>query len=76
MKELYTQVSSVALVIGLGSFLLIWSNIDFLFSFLKPEFKAGIWLKINFQSIRNRKRNWNIECIDCERSKEWVFSWL
>lgn len=25
MKELYTQVSSVALVIGLGSFLLIWS---------------------------------------------------
>jgi len=44
MKELYTQVSSVALVIGLGSFLLIWSNIDFLFSFLKPEFKAGIWV--------------------------------
>ena len=33
MKELYTQVSSLALVIGLGFFLLIWSNIDFLFSF-------------------------------------------
>lgn len=44
MKELYTKVSSVALVIGLGSFLLIWVNIDFLFSFLKPEFKAGIWV--------------------------------
>ena len=44
MKDLYTRVSSVSLVIGLGLFLLVWVNIDFLFSFLKNEFKAGIWV--------------------------------
>lgn len=44
MKELYQKVSSVALLIGLGSFVWIWINIDFLFSFLKPEFKSGIWV--------------------------------
>mgnify|MGYP000906757883 CR=1 FL=1 len=44
MKELYTRVSSVCLVIGLAMFLLCWVNIDFLFSFLKPEFKEGIWV--------------------------------
>ena len=42
MKDLYTRVSSVSLVVGLGLFLLVWVNIDFLFSFLKYEFKAGI----------------------------------
>ena len=42
MKELYRQVSSVSLVIGLGLFLMVWMNIDFLFSFLKPEFEEGI----------------------------------
>lgn len=44
MKELYQKVSSVALIIGFGSFVWIWMNIDFLFSFLKPEFKSGIWV--------------------------------
>ena len=42
MKLLYRQVSSVSLVIGLGLFLVTWANIDFLFSFLKPEFEEGI----------------------------------
>jgi O-antigen/teichoic acid export membrane protein len=44
MKDLYRKVSSVSLVIGLGLFCGIWNNIDFLFSFLKPEFQAGIWV--------------------------------
>jgi len=44
MKALYTKVSSVSLVIGLGLFLLVWINIDFLFSFLKYEFQPGIWV--------------------------------
>lgn len=44
MKQLYTNVSSVSLVIGLGSFLCVWMNIDFLFSFLKPEYQQGIWI--------------------------------
>lgn len=44
MKELYTKVSSVSLVIGLAMFLFCWVNIDFLFSFLKPEFRDGIWV--------------------------------
>lgn len=44
MKELYTKVSSVSLVIGLSMFLLCWVNIDFLFSFIKSEFREGIWV--------------------------------
>jgi O-antigen/teichoic acid export membrane protein len=44
MKLLYTQVSSVSLVLGLGLFLIVWVNIDFLFSLLKPEFSDGIWV--------------------------------
>lgn len=44
MKLLYRQVSSVSLVIGLGLFICAWVNIDFLFSFLKPEFSEGIWV--------------------------------
>ena len=44
MEGLYKKVSSVSLVIGLGSFLLLWLNIDFLFSFLKSEFQEGIWV--------------------------------
>lgn len=44
MQSLYTKVSSVSLVIGLAPFLVIWLNIDFLFSFLKPEFLPGIWV--------------------------------
>ena len=44
MRMLYRQVSSVSLVIGLGLFIMTWVNIDFLFSFLKPEFSEGIWV--------------------------------
>ena len=44
IQSLYVKVSSVALTIGLGLFLITWLNIDFLFSFLKPEFAAGIWV--------------------------------
>lgn len=44
MKLLYRQVSSVSLVIGIGLFICVWVNIDFLFSFLKPEFSDGIWV--------------------------------
>lgn len=44
MKDLYQKVSSVSLVIGLAMFILVWVNIDFLFSFLKPEFQDGIWV--------------------------------
>jgi O-antigen/teichoic acid export membrane protein len=43
MRELYVKVSSVSLFIGLGLFILCWVNIDFLLSFLKPEFAAGKW---------------------------------
>ena len=44
MDALYKKVSSISLVIGLGLFLLIWTNIDFLFGFLGPEFHSGIWV--------------------------------
>lgn len=44
MEDLYKKVSSVSLVLGLGLFVLIWVNIDFFFSFLKPEFRSGIWV--------------------------------
>ena len=44
MKLLYQKVSSVSLFIGLSFFLMFWMNIDFLFSFLKPDFNVGIWI--------------------------------
>lgn len=44
MEDIYKKVSSVSLVLGLGTFLLVWLNIDFLFSFLKNEFREGIWV--------------------------------
>ncbi|MFM7637352.1 MAG: lipopolysaccharide biosynthesis protein [Crocinitomicaceae bacterium] len=44
MQDLYTKFSSVSLVIGLLFFLLIWLNVDPLFSFLPPEFIAGKWI--------------------------------
>lgn len=44
IKTLYTNVSSIALLIGLGPFILFWLNIDFLFSFLSNEFQEGIWV--------------------------------
>lgn len=47
MKEmdlLYKKTGAVSLFIGLSCFLVIWLNIDLLFSFLKPEFQPGIWV--------------------------------
>lgn len=44
MKDLYQKVSSVSLVLGLGMFLMVWLNIDFLFSFLKPVYQPGKWI--------------------------------
>ena len=44
MQNLYQKVSSVSLFIGLSFFLVFWLNIDFLFSFLKPDFQIGIWI--------------------------------
>lgn len=48
MTRLYKQVSSVSLFIALGSFLIIWMNIDFIFSFIREEswlaFQPGIWV--------------------------------
>lgn len=44
IKELYTKSSSLSLVMGMGLFLVVWLNIDFLFSFVKPEFQEGIWV--------------------------------
>lgn len=44
MKDLYTRVSSVSLMIALSTFIYLWLNIDLLFSFLKPEFQSGIWV--------------------------------
>lgn len=48
MKELYTNVSSVSLFIGLASFSWLWMNIDFLFTFIPEEkqlaFAPGIWV--------------------------------
>ncbi|MFT7345146.1 MAG: O-antigen/teichoic acid export membrane protein [Lentimonas sp.] len=44
LQELYTKVSSTGLLIGMSAFVIIWLNIDLLFSFLKPEFAPGIWV--------------------------------
>lgn len=44
MTELYQKVSSVALFVGYSTFIWVWLNIDFLFSFLKAEFGAGKWV--------------------------------
>lgn len=44
MEELYKKVSSVALIIGLSSFWVLWILIDWLFTFLKPEFGIGVWV--------------------------------
>lgn len=44
IQTLYTKVSTISLVLGLTPFLLVWLNIDFLFSFLKTEFAPGVWV--------------------------------
>jgi len=44
MEQLYKNTSAISLLIGLVGFLVVWLNIDLLFSFLKPEFHSGIWV--------------------------------
>src|SRR5690606_32854709 len=44
MNDLYKKSGSIFLLVGLASFIIIWLNIDLLFSFLKPEFQPGIWV--------------------------------
>jgi O-antigen/teichoic acid export membrane protein len=44
MNSLYKKVSSVTLFLSLSSFIIIWINIEFLFSFLKKDFIEGIWV--------------------------------
>lgn len=41
MNELYKDVSSISLIIGLYFFAIIWLNIDDLFSFLNKDFQEG-----------------------------------
>lgn len=44
MESIYKKTGSVSLFFGLACFIVIWLNIDLIFSFLKPEFKSGIWV--------------------------------
>ncbi len=44
MKELYTRISSVSLVIALITFLVFWINRFELFHFLPPAFSDGIYI--------------------------------
>jgi O-antigen/teichoic acid export membrane protein len=44
MNSLYKKTGAVSLFLGLSGFIVIWLNIDLLFSFLKPEFQPGIWV--------------------------------
>ena len=44
MSQLYKKFSSISLIIGLFMFLIIWINIDQLFSFLPKEFEIGIYV--------------------------------
>jgi len=44
MNDLYRQFSSVNLVIGSGMFLLVWVNVDELFSLLPTSFNEGIYV--------------------------------
>jgi O-antigen/teichoic acid export membrane protein len=44
MNTLYKKVSSITLFISLSSFIIIWLNIDFLFSFMKKDFIEGTWV--------------------------------
>jgi O-antigen/teichoic acid export membrane protein len=44
MKELYQKVSSVSLFIALTLFLLVWMNINDIFSFLPKEYISGIYV--------------------------------
>ncbi len=48
LAQLYSNFSSVSLVIGLGLFLIVWLNIDFLFNLIPDDkweaFQPGIWV--------------------------------
>lgn len=42
MEELYVKTSSISLLISLFTFMLVWVNIDEIFTFLPKEFNIGI----------------------------------
>jgi O-antigen/teichoic acid export membrane protein len=42
MQELYVKTSSISLIIGLFTFLIVWINIQEIFTFLPQEFQVGI----------------------------------
>ena len=44
MDELYKKFSSIALIVGLFMFLIVWINIDELFSFLPSDYHSGIYI--------------------------------
>ena len=44
MNKLYKKVSSVTLFLSLSVFIILWLNIEFLFSFMKKDFIEGIWV--------------------------------
>jgi O-antigen/teichoic acid export membrane protein len=44
MSNLYKKTSSISLMIALFMFLIVWCNIDGLFSYLPKEYLTGIWV--------------------------------
>ena len=44
MGELYKKFSSIALIVSLFMFLIVWINIDELFSFLPSDYHSGIYI--------------------------------
>jgi O-antigen/teichoic acid export membrane protein len=44
MNVLYKKVSSVTLFLSLSVFIILWLNIEFLFTFMKKDFIEGIWV--------------------------------
>lgn len=44
MSNLYKKTSSISLMIALFLFLIVWINIDGLFSYLPKEYITGIWV--------------------------------
>jgi len=42
MQEMYTRISSIGLVIGLGAFMIFWASRVEIFHFFPPEFSQGI----------------------------------
>ena len=44
MKEIYTKVSTISLIIGLFMFSLVWLSRNEIFAFLPNEYLQGIWV--------------------------------